>query len=438
MIRLSTTSQKLQAVLAGAVTTNQLHCVVCYSDDNGSTYVGGTQLTSTNDTTAVDICAAPAASTVRDIDNLSIRNRDTAAATVTVMLDSSGADSEIVKATLAIGDSLLYTHGDGWKVVAVDGAIKTGAGLAYTPVNKAGDSMTGLLRLIKGPDIASAATVDLGTATGNTVDVTHSTGTTAITSLGGASLQAGTEIETRFVISGGTLTLTHHATNLYLAGGANITLANGDVIRWRKMHSSNAEWKMVGGKLPASQAEAEAGTDNGRDMTPLRVAQAIAALGSSVALDSPITMATGSPAIIEISTSIPAGTKRIDIGVAGGSTNSTSKWLIQIGDSGGFETTGYSSGATNDNGTRVTSTAGFIVTSAEAAALSWSGVITLLLIDAANNTWVESGHLTDVGSGANSESGGHKSLSGELTSIRWTTVGGTAVADAGTLAIQYS
>ena len=106
---------------------------------------------------------------------------------------------------------------------------------------------TSMLRDRKGADIASAATVDLGTATGNSVDVTHSTGTTAITSLGGASLQAGTPIETRFVITGGTLTLTHHATNLYLAGGANITLANGDVIRWRKMHSSNAEWKMVGG-----------------------------------------------------------------------------------------------------------------------------------------------------------------------------------------------
>lgn len=111
----------------------------------------------------------------------------------------------------------------------------------------AANTFTGMQRFAKGSDIASAATTDLGTATGNTVDVTHSTGTTAITSLGGASLQAGTEIETRFVISGGTLTLTHHATNLYLAGRANITLANGDVIRWRKMHDSNAEWKMVGG-----------------------------------------------------------------------------------------------------------------------------------------------------------------------------------------------
>lgn len=412
MIRLSATTHKLQAVLAGAVTTNQLHCVVCYSDDNGSTYVGGTQLTSTNDTTQVDICAAPAASTVRDIDNLSIRNRDTAAATVTVMLDSSGADSEIVKATLAVGDTLSYTHGDGWKTLDASGQVKSSAsggggvsdgdkgditvsssGAVWTVDNDAityakmqnvsatdkllgrstagsgdveeiactafarsilddadeatfkatvnleigtdvqaydadlaaiaaltatsdnfiqakssawasrtptqvtadliafvGDSgsggtkglvpapttgdaakylkgngtwatvsgsgdfmadgsvpMTGVLKEKKGSDITAAATTDLGTATGNTVDVTHSSGTLAITSLGGASLQAGTEIETPFIISSGTLTLTHHATNLYLAGWANITLANGDVIRWRKMHDSNAEWKMVGG-----------------------------------------------------------------------------------------------------------------------------------------------------------------------------------------------
>jgi len=114
------------------------------------------------------------------------------------------------------------------------------------PASLAANTFTGLQQL-NADNIASGATVDLGTATGNTVTVTHSTGTTAITSLGGASLQAGTEIETIFSISGGTLTLTHHATNLYLAGGANITLANGDVIRWRKMHSSNAEWKHVGG-----------------------------------------------------------------------------------------------------------------------------------------------------------------------------------------------
>ena len=130
MIRLDATTRKLQAVLAGAVTTNQLHCVVCYSDHTTTAYPGGTQLTSTNNTTAVDICDAPAASTVRDIDYIGVRNRDTAAATVTVMIDSSGADSETVKATLAVGDQLIYTHGTGWQVIASDGTLKTGAGLA--------------------------------------------------------------------------------------------------------------------------------------------------------------------------------------------------------------------------------------------------------------------------------------------------------------------
>ena len=287
----------------------------------------------------------------------------------------------------------------------------------------------------KGADITAAATTDLGTATGNSVDVTHSTGTTAITSLGGASLQVGTEIETRFVITGGTLTLTHHATNLYLAGGVDITLANGDVIRWRKMHSSNAEWKMVGGKLPASQAEAEAGTDNGRDMTPLRVAQAIAALAaSSVTLGTAVASTSGTS--IDF-TSIPSGTKRITINFAGVSTNGTSNLLVQLGDSGGIENTGYSSGATNDNATRVTNTAGFIIISATAAGSSFSGRVTLELLDAANFTWTSAGQMCETGSGLDGESGGSKSLSAELDRVRITTVGGTDTFDAGKINITY-
>jgi hypothetical protein len=124
MLRLDSTLRKLQAVLSGAVTTNQLPCMVSYSDDNGTTYVGATQLTNTNSTTAVDICAAPGASTVRDIDYLSIRNRDTVAATVTVMLDDNGTDYEIVKAALAVGDQLVYVHGSGWSTLDSDGQIK--------------------------------------------------------------------------------------------------------------------------------------------------------------------------------------------------------------------------------------------------------------------------------------------------------------------------
>jgi len=46
----------------------------------------------------------------------------------------------------------------------------------------------------------------------------------------------------------GTLTMTHHATNLLLPDGANITFTNGDAPEFVKMHDTNSEWKMVGGQ----------------------------------------------------------------------------------------------------------------------------------------------------------------------------------------------
>lgn len=95
-------------------------------------------------------------------------------------------------------------------------------------------------------DIVAAATTDLGNATGNVVNVTNAAGATPISSLGGATLPSGTEIETIISIAGGSVSLTHNAVSLILLGGANLALVDKDIIRWRKINGASAYWKMVG------------------------------------------------------------------------------------------------------------------------------------------------------------------------------------------------
>ena len=156
--------------------------------------------------------------------------------------------------------------------------------------------------------------------------------------------------------------------------------------------------------------------------------------GGGITLGTPVASTSGTS--IDF-TGIPAGTKRITINLADVSTNSTSNYLIQIGDSGGIENTSYTSGAATDSGTRVTSTAGFIFNSATAAGAFYSGRVILEIINTATNTWVAGGVLTDTGSGLYVGSGGKKSLSAELDRVRITTVGGSDTFDAGEINITY-
>lgn len=88
--------------------------------------------------------------------------------------------------------------------------------------------------------IASGTTVDLSTVGGPFVSVTHAAGTTSISSLG--TLSAGMWKVVTFAISGGTLSLTYHATQLILPGAANITLSTGESMLAESLGSGN--WKV--------------------------------------------------------------------------------------------------------------------------------------------------------------------------------------------------
>ena len=121
-------------------------------------------------------------------------------------------------------------------------------------------------------------------------------------------------------------------------------------------------------------------------------------------------------------TGIPSWAKKITVMFNNVSLSGTSNYLIQLGDSGGIETTGYVS----TSGGGLTSTAGLAIY-AVSAATNITGHIILTLVG--SNLWISS-HCVTITSG-----GGSKTLSDTLDRIRITTVNGTDTFDAGSVNI---
>jgi hypothetical protein len=162
----------------------------------------------------------------------------------------------------------LQRRGTTW--VEVDRSYGSNLSAARTflgALASSGGTLTGALNEAQGSDVASAATVNLTTATGNLVDVTGNTTITAIT------LAQGAERWVRFT---GTPLLTHGA-SLVLPGAANLRLAAGDFACFRGYGSSVV--RLTGfiraSSLPAFLAEAQAWTK------PQRLQNSVALTGQS-------------------------------------------------------------------------------------------------------------------------------------------------------------
>jgi hypothetical protein len=139
-------------------------------------------------------------------------------------------------------------------------------------------------------------------------------------------------------------------------------------------------------------------------------------------------------------TGIPSWVKRITVMFNGVSTNSTSIPLIQLGDSGGIETTGYLSSASyiaGSNGITVNGTTGFPITGATLAADLRHGSYIITLLDPSSNLWTIFGGSGTSNLAQTGWVGGSKSLSATLDRIRITTTNGTDTFDAGSINILY-
>lgn len=114
-MKLTTTNDKLQIVLSGAVTTNQLQCVTSYKIFTTSATTDGKLAVNTNDTTDVDLAGAPSSGEVYDIQNINIFNNDTASATVTIKLDVSGTETILYKGVVGVNDVISWSGEGGWQ-----------------------------------------------------------------------------------------------------------------------------------------------------------------------------------------------------------------------------------------------------------------------------------------------------------------------------------
>jgi hypothetical protein len=114
-------------------------------------------------------------------------------------------------------------------------------------------------------------------------------------------------------------------------------------------------------------------------------------------------------------TSIPSWVKRITVLFDGVSTNGTSVIQVQLGDSGGVETTGYLSTSSTAGGTVTAITSGFAICTPTAASVV-SGHCVITLIDTAN-TWVQTS-LVKSSTATMAYSAGDKTTSDTLTQIR--------------------
>lgn len=127
-------------------------------------------------------------------------------------------------------------------------------------------------------------------------------------------------------------------------------------------------------------------------------------------------------------TGIPSWVKRITVIFNGVSLSATADLLVQIGDSGGIETTGYVSGS----GSGSNSTSGYVVRMANAARAAY-GVMQITNIT--GNNWV-SFHSINAGTTTDFAGGGGKTLSDVLTQLRITSTS-TDTFDAGSINILY-
>ena len=143
--------------MTGAAATTNPSYTTAYADNNGTSFTEGASDGILNGTSAVTVVSAPASSTRRIVNTITVENNDTAAVTITVGYLNTASTRVIAKVTLQVGDT--------W---TTNGAYDTNGNLKQTmgTVNLA-TQVTGTLPIANGGTGAtSLASASIATYTG--------------------------------------------------------------------------------------------------------------------------------------------------------------------------------------------------------------------------------------------------------------------------------
>lgn len=153
---------------------------------------------------------------------------------------------------------------------------------------------------------------------------------------------------------------------------------------------------------------------------------------NSMTLGTPVASTSGTT--IDF-TGIPSGVKRITINFQGISTDGSNIIIVQLGDAGGFETSGYVAA-----GISVASIAArtdsFPLSQNSATGALYHGTLHCNLLSASAFTWIASGTFIRSDGPFEIHAAGSKSLSAELTQVRITSVSADDF-DAGAVNISF-
>lgn len=163
---LDATTKSIVAVMSGAAATTNPDFTAAYADSTGALFTEGANDGAFNGTSQVTLVSAPAASTRRVIKSLTIKNRDTAAVTITISYNNNSTLRSIAKVTLAVGDTWTTdgTFDTNGNLKQSMGTVNLASQVTGTlPVGNGGTGATTLTGVLKGNGTSAFTAATAGT-----------------------------------------------------------------------------------------------------------------------------------------------------------------------------------------------------------------------------------------------------------------------------------